>query len=176
MSTNEMNFKVKELRELRRMREELDAEIAAAEDSIKAEMTARDVDTLAGDDWKITWRTVRGSRFDSAAFKKANQVPDCQPVNRLFTARVTDEAGSFDVTFFGALDGGEADCRLVCRLQASRFKQFPKFRLSYLQGEKFVEQFPEKFLPLTGNTGGETSFSPVFPGFLRGLTVELNEI
>ena len=72
MSTNEMNFKVKELRELRRMREELDAEIAAAEDSIKAEMTARDVDTLAGDDWKITSPTVRGSRFDSAAFKKAN--------------------------------------------------------------------------------------------------------
>ena len=76
MSTNEMNFKVKELRELRRMREELDAEIAAAEDSIKAEMTARDVDTLAGDDWKITWRTVRGSRFDSAAFKKSAFIAD----------------------------------------------------------------------------------------------------
>lgn len=72
MSTNEMNSRVRELRELKRMREELDAEISATEDSIKAEMTARNVDTLAGDDWKITWKLVRGTRFDSAAFKKAN--------------------------------------------------------------------------------------------------------
>jgi len=72
MGTNEMNSKVKELRELKRMREELDAEISAAEDSIKAEMLARNVDALTGDDWKITWRLVRSARFDSAAFKKAN--------------------------------------------------------------------------------------------------------
>ena len=72
MSTTEMNKKVKELRELRRMREELDAEITAAEDSIKAEMLARDVETLAGDDWRVTWHTVHGTRFDSVAFKKAN--------------------------------------------------------------------------------------------------------
>lgn len=72
MSTNEMNSKVQELRELRRMREELDAEITAVEDSIKAEMTARSVDTIAGNDWKITWKLVRGTRFDSVAFKKAN--------------------------------------------------------------------------------------------------------
>jgi predicted phage-related endonuclease len=72
MGTIEMNKKVKELRELRRMREELDAEITAAEDSIKAEMTARNVDTLAGDDWRITWHKVSSTRFDSVAFKKAN--------------------------------------------------------------------------------------------------------
>lgn len=112
-------------------------------------------------------------RFELAIMHFA---PDMKIITPWREWDITDEAGGFDVTFFGALDGGEADCRLVCRLQASRFKQFPKFRLSYLQGEKFVEQFPEKFLPLTGNTGGETSFSPVFPGFLRGLTVELNEI
>ena len=72
MSTNEMNSKVHELRELRRMREELEAEIAAVEDSIKSEMTARSVDTITGSDWKITWKLVRGTRFDSVAFKKAN--------------------------------------------------------------------------------------------------------
>jgi len=72
MGTIEMNGKVKELRELRRMREELDAEITAVEDALKAEMIARDVDTLTGDDWRITWRTVRSTRFDSTAFKKAN--------------------------------------------------------------------------------------------------------
>jgi len=72
MSINEMDSKVQELRELRRMREELDAEISAAEDALKAEMTARDTDTLAGTDWRITWKLVRGTRFDSVAFKKAN--------------------------------------------------------------------------------------------------------
>lgn len=72
MSTHELDTKVKELRELKRMREELEAEITAAEDSIKAEMTTREVDTLAGSDWKITWKLVCGTRFDSTAFKKAN--------------------------------------------------------------------------------------------------------
>lgn len=72
MSTHEMDSKVKDLRELKRMREELDVEITAAEDCIKAEMTARGVDSIAGADWKITWKLVKGSRFDSAAFKKAN--------------------------------------------------------------------------------------------------------
>ena len=97
MSTNEMNFKVKELRELRRMREELDAESAAAEDSIKAEMTARDVDTLAGDDWKITWRTVRGSRFDSAAFKKAN--PEAYALFKSFVSSAAPTFGSIQLGF-----------------------------------------------------------------------------
>ena len=48
MSINEMDSKVQELRELRRMKEELEAEITAAEDTIKSEMTARNVDTLTG--------------------------------------------------------------------------------------------------------------------------------
>ena len=72
MSINEMDSKVQELRELRRMKEELEAEITAAEDTIKSEMTARNVDTLTGTDWKITWKTVTGNRFDSVAFRAAN--------------------------------------------------------------------------------------------------------
>ena len=50
MSTHEMESKVKELRELRRMAEELNAEIEAIQDSIKAEMAAIGVDSLAGSD------------------------------------------------------------------------------------------------------------------------------
>lgn len=34
-------------------------------------MTAIDADTLTGADYKITWKTVTSSRFDSTAFKKA---------------------------------------------------------------------------------------------------------
>ena len=71
MSSIEMNSKVKELRELRRMAEELNAEIEALQDSIKAEMTARNTDEISGTDWRITWRNVTSSRLDTSALKKA---------------------------------------------------------------------------------------------------------
>jgi hypothetical protein len=53
VSINELDMKVKELRELRRMAEELQAEIDAAQDAIKAHMDSQGVDTLAGTDWKV---------------------------------------------------------------------------------------------------------------------------
>lgn len=71
MSNTEIQSKVNELRELRRMADELAAEIEAAQDAIKAHMTAIDADTLTGIDYKITWKSVTSSRFDSTAFKKA---------------------------------------------------------------------------------------------------------
>ena len=71
MSQNEITGKVKELRELRRMAEEISAEITAIEDTIKQHMTITNADTLAGDDWKITWKPIASSRFDSKAFKVA---------------------------------------------------------------------------------------------------------
>ncbi len=71
MSMNEMDSKIKELRELRRMADELQAEIDGLTDSIKAEMTARDTDTLTGSDWKITWKAITSSRLDSKALKAA---------------------------------------------------------------------------------------------------------
>jgi len=70
MSTIEMDSKIKELRELRRMADELQAEIDSLQDAIKAELAARNVDTLAGTDWKITWKAVTSSRLDSTALKK----------------------------------------------------------------------------------------------------------
>ena len=74
MSIDVMNAKVKELRELRRMADELAGEIEAIQDSIKSEMTAREVDTLTGLDWKISWKAVKSSRLDSKALKAA--LPD----------------------------------------------------------------------------------------------------
>ena len=70
MSVIEMDGKIKELRELRRMAEELQAEIDSLQDTIKAEMTARNVDTLAGTDWRVTWKNVVSNRLDSSALKK----------------------------------------------------------------------------------------------------------
>jgi len=74
MGTIELNGKIKELRSLRRMADELAGEIEALQDAIKAEMTARNVDTLTGDDWKITWKEVTSNRLDGTALKKA--LPD----------------------------------------------------------------------------------------------------
>ena len=72
MSANEMESKIKELRELRRMADEIAAEIETLQDAIKSEMTARNADTLTGADWKVTWKAVTNKRFDSAAFKKTH--------------------------------------------------------------------------------------------------------
>ena len=74
MSINEMESKIKELRELRRMADELAAEMETIQDSIKAHMDAAGVDTINGTDWKVTYRAVTSSRIDTAALKKA--LPD----------------------------------------------------------------------------------------------------
>lgn len=74
MSIDMMNAKVKELRELKRMQDELAAEIEAIQDEIRAHMTAQDADTLTGIDWKITWKAVTSNRLDTTALRKA--LPD----------------------------------------------------------------------------------------------------
>ncbi len=71
MSINEMEIKVNELRELKRMQDELAAEITALEDSLKAHMTAAATDELHGPTFKITWKEVTSSRLDSKALKAA---------------------------------------------------------------------------------------------------------
>ena len=43
--------------------------IAVIEDSLKAEMLAKNTEVLAGTDYRVTWKTVVTNRFDSAAFK-----------------------------------------------------------------------------------------------------------
>ena len=68
MSNPNMEAKVKELMELKRMREELDAEISAAEDEIKNVMGAEE--TLLAGAFKVDWKTVITSRIDTAALKK----------------------------------------------------------------------------------------------------------
>ena len=69
MGIYEIDAKVKELRELRDMEAEVKSAITAIEDSLKAEMLAKNTDVLSGKDYTITWKTVITNRFDSAAFK-----------------------------------------------------------------------------------------------------------
>lgn len=66
-----MASKIREVKELKAMAEELAAEITALEDEIKAEMTARNIEEMTVDIFKIRWTKVLSRRFDSSAFKKA---------------------------------------------------------------------------------------------------------
>ena len=72
MSIYEIDAKVKELRELRNMEAEVKSAITAIEDSLKAEMLAKNTDVLSGKDYTITWKTVITNRFDSAVFKRTH--------------------------------------------------------------------------------------------------------
>lgn len=69
MSINELDAKVKELRELRNLEAEVKADITTIEDEIKTEMLNQNTELLTGQNCKITWKTISSTRFDSAAFK-----------------------------------------------------------------------------------------------------------
>lgn len=69
MSNPNMESQIKELLELKRMREELDAEITAAEDAIKTVMGEEE--TLLAGAFKVSWKSFTSSRLDSSALKKA---------------------------------------------------------------------------------------------------------
>ena len=68
MSNPNMESQNKELLELKRMKEELEAEIAQQEDAIKSVMGDEEI-LLAGT-FKVTWTPYTTSRFDSTRFKK----------------------------------------------------------------------------------------------------------
>ena len=68
MSNPTMEAKVHELMELKRMKEELEAEIAAAEDAIKAVMG--DEELLTAGAYKVSWKNFISSRVDTTALKK----------------------------------------------------------------------------------------------------------
>lgn len=67
MSATETPSKTRELKELKTMKEELEAEIAAIEDALKSAMGDRE-ELLLGE-YKLTCQTVSASRFDSFPFK-----------------------------------------------------------------------------------------------------------
>lgn len=69
MSTQDIERKIKLLREMQRMAEEAQAEAEALKDEIKLFMG--DSEELTAGEYKITWKSVESSRIDTAALKKA---------------------------------------------------------------------------------------------------------
>lgn len=72
MSMNEIESKVRELRQLQALIEEATAEAETIKDAIKAVMG--DSEELRAGEYKITWKAVTASRLDSKALKAA--LPD----------------------------------------------------------------------------------------------------
>ncbi len=66
MSNTELNRKLRKLKELKIMQDELQGEI-------KGYMTAAKINILNVDVFKVTYKEVISSRFDSTAFKKTHQ-------------------------------------------------------------------------------------------------------
>lgn len=65
-----MNEKMNTLAEYLRMKDEIEAEIDALKDEIKAYMAEHGTDTVISTGHKATWKTVKSNRFDSAGLKK----------------------------------------------------------------------------------------------------------
>ncbi len=72
MSTTELLTTIKELRELKALAADLQAEITALEDAVKGHMG--DQETLRAGEYQITYKMVKSSRLDSKALKR--ELPD----------------------------------------------------------------------------------------------------
>jgi len=69
MLMKDLSAKVRELKELKVMAEELAAEISTIEDDVKAHMDAQGVDEMTVDVFKVRYKAVTSNRFDTTAFK-----------------------------------------------------------------------------------------------------------
>ena len=73
MTQMEIEKKVAELKEFKRLAEDLDAQIITLENEIKAEMEAQNTDTLITALFKVTWKVITSRRFDSSAFRATHK-------------------------------------------------------------------------------------------------------
>lgn len=70
MTSANIELKVKELKELQRMSEELNAEMESIKDELKRELETRNTEELTTALYKVRYTTVKMRRFDGTAFKK----------------------------------------------------------------------------------------------------------
>ena len=88
-ANNDIITKVQDLMELRRMAEELQAEIDALQEAVKDFMGSEE--TMIAGAFKVSYKNVTSSRLDSTALKK--EMPDVaarfmkQTVTRRFTVQ-----------------------------------------------------------------------------------------
>lgn len=69
MSTTALTEKVKELKELKALQDELQAEITAIEDELKAYMLSSGQEEISVDVFKVRYKLVESQRLNTTAFK-----------------------------------------------------------------------------------------------------------
>lgn len=74
MTTQEIINKINELKELEAMAKELEVEIEAAKDLLKAEMTNQGKEEMAAGNYTMRYKDVVSQRIDSKTLKK--ELPD----------------------------------------------------------------------------------------------------
>lgn len=72
MSTNEITTKIRRLKKLQAKAEELQSEITAIQDELKALMVEQNTEEMQAGVFKLRYKTVTSNRFDTAAFKKTH--------------------------------------------------------------------------------------------------------
>lgn len=87
MSTHEIISKLKNLKELQALIDQANAEAETIKDELKAYMIENGTDEMTVDVYKVRYKTVSSTRFDSAAFKKTHSELYSQYVKPTVTRR-----------------------------------------------------------------------------------------
>ena len=74
MAQSEINEKVVELKELEAMIKELEEELEALKDVIKADMTSKGIEEMIAGNYTVRYKDVVSQRIDSKTLKK--ELPD----------------------------------------------------------------------------------------------------
>lgn len=72
MTKKKINQVAHDLLDIKEQIAQLEAEAEALTDILKGVMVEQGVETLNGDNWKVSWKNVNSSRFDSTRFRKEN--------------------------------------------------------------------------------------------------------
>ena len=72
MSTKEIESKARRLKILKDRQESLQAEIDQLESDLKAQLEAWDVDEVQAGPFRVVWKFVNSSRFDTKRFRDEN--------------------------------------------------------------------------------------------------------
>ncbi len=81
MNANELDMKVNQIRELKRIIEEAETEITSIEDTIKATMTERDTDELRGTECKVTCKCRGSPGCGGGGLPPLPLLPSCWPLS-----------------------------------------------------------------------------------------------
>lgn len=86
MSTTALTEKVRELKELKALQDELQAEITAIEDELKAYMLSSGQEEISVDVFKVRYKLVESQRLNTTALK-ANFPDLCKQYTKTTTTR-----------------------------------------------------------------------------------------